>query len=264
MLVSAIRRVGRKAPFRLVSTRLEKRSFSSGIVQHRDTSDNNAQTTFEWSAESRQRIDTVLKRYPKNYKASGCIPLLWIAQEQNNNFLSLSAMNMVAKELDMPAIRVYETATFYTMFNRTKVGKYHIQLCGTTPCQLRGAEKIKETICKHMGIEEGETSKDGLVTLNEVECLGACANAPMIQVNNEYFYEWLTPENTIKILDDWKAGRTPKTYNQNHVRTAEGPMGKTTLKTEMKSYTESFRDLAKLKVDLDASAAAAAAAPPKA
>ena len=141
---------------------------------------------------------------------------------------------ILAELLEVPPMKVYEVATFYTMFNREPVGKYHIQLCGTTPCMVAGcgAETIKKTITDELGIGEGETTEDGLFTLTEVECLGACVNAPMIQVNNKEFYEHLTPESMRALLDTWRSGGTPKEGNQNGVKTCEGPQGKTTLKAE--------------------------------
>jgi len=110
---------------------------------------------WDFNAESKEKIKTILTRYPPSYKRSAVIPLLYVAQEQNANWVPLAAMNKIAQVLDMPPIRVYEVASFYTMFNRTPVGKYHIQLCGTTPCQLCGAEKIQQTIEKHLGINTG-------------------------------------------------------------------------------------------------------------
>ena len=105
---------------------------------------------------------------------------------------------------------VYEVASFYTMFNRTKVGKFHLQICGTTPCMVRGADKIISRLENHLGIKLGETTKDGLFTMTEVECLGACVNAPMLQVNNEWVYEDLDEENVIKLVDDFKNGKEVK------------------------------------------------------
>ena len=140
-------------------------------------------------------VNEIMSRYPENAKGkrSATIPLLMLAQKQNDNFLSINAMKKVAKILELNEMDVYEVATFYTMFNRTRVGKFHLQICGTTPCQLRGAEKIIETCEKYLGIKEGETTRDGLFTIQEVECLGACANAPMLQINGEWVYEDLTP-----------------------------------------------------------------------
>ena len=129
----------------------------------------------------------ILSKYPSNYAQSGIIPLLDLAQRQCGNFLPVSAMDKVAAVCGVPPVRVYEVASFYTMFNRERVGKYFIQLCGTTPCMVNGAEEIKATICSHLHIEDGETTADGLFTLKEVECLGACANAPMVQINDDFY-----------------------------------------------------------------------------
>lgn len=174
-------------------------------------------------------------RYPDNYKQAGIIPLLDLAQRQAGGYLPLAAMNKVAKIVGVAPIRVYEVATFYTMFNREKVGKYFIQLCGTTPCMICGSEEIKKTIEKHLGIKEGETTKDGLFTLREVECLGSCANAPMVQLNDDY-YECLTPKTTIELLEACKAGKAPKmgkwgSLPMNGQVSCEGPKGKTSLLT---------------------------------
>jgi len=236
---------------------------SHGLVVHRDTEYNNANTPFDFTPANYEKVKDILSRFPSNYKQSAVIPLLWLAQEQGDNWIPLSAMNKVAEVLDIPPIRVYEVASFYTMFNRTPVGKYHIQLCGTTPCMIRGAEDIKKAIQDFAHIEEGETSKDGLFTLTEVECLGACVNAPMIQVNNQEFFEWLTPEIMTKLMEDWKAGRTPKPFNQNHVKTCEGPMGKTTLKTTLPDKPP-CRDLDALAADLQKARQAEAEAKAKA
>ena len=179
-------------------------------MNHRNTEDNNEDTPFEFTKENYEKIEQLLAKYPANYKESACIPALFIAQKQNDNFLTLSAMNKVAKVLNMSPMQVYEVASFYTMFNRTKVGKYHLQVCGTTPCMLRGARDIIQAIKDHAHIEMDGTSADGLFTLSEVECLGACVNAPMIQVNNEYVYEDLTPESIVNIMEQWKNGQEPK------------------------------------------------------
>lgn len=135
---------------------------------------------------------------------------MFLAQKQNDNFLTLAAMNKVAKVLEMTPMQVYEVASFYTMFNREKRGKYHLQVCGTTPCMLRGAAQIIQAVKDFANIEANETSADGLFTLQEVECLGACVNAPMVQVNNEYVYEDLTYESMQAIMQDWKDGKEPK------------------------------------------------------
>lgn len=222
---------------------------SGGLVSHKPTPDNTADMPWEWTPESLKQIEWCLSKFPKNYKQSAVIPLLYLAQEQGDNWLPLAAMNKIAETLDMPAIRVYEVASFYTMFNRTPVGKHHIQLCGTTPCMVVGAQDIKQSVMDFAGIKEGETSKDGLFTLTEVECLGACVNAPMIQVNNKEFYEFLTPEKMTGLMQDWKDGKTPQAYNQNHVKTCEGPQGKTTLFEELGEAP--CRDLDQLAAELN-------------
>jgi NADH dehydrogenase (ubiquinone) flavoprotein 2 len=117
------------------------------------------------------------------------MPLLWLAQEQNDNFTSLAAMRKIAKILEIPEMNVFEVAGFYTMYNRTKVGKYHLQMCGTTPCLLRGSKKVMDKALEYLKVEKNHMTDDGLFTISEVECLGACANAPMMQVNNQKFYE---------------------------------------------------------------------------
>lgn len=124
-------------------------------AQHRDTDDNNAETAFDFSPDNYDRVHAILDRYPENYKASAIIPLLDLAQRQHGGWLPLAAMNKVARIVDVKPIQVYEVATFYTMFNREKVGKYFIQLCGTTPCMICGSEEIKTTIENHLGIKEG-------------------------------------------------------------------------------------------------------------
>ena len=138
-------------------------------------------------------------------------------------------MNKVAKVLEMEPMQVYEVASFYTMFNRTKPGRYHLQFCGTTPCMIRGARECMDAIKEFAHIGNGETSADGLFTLTEIECLGACVNAPMMQVNNEWFYEDLTPETTVELLKKWKAGEEPTPGPQNGRINSLGPMGRTSL-----------------------------------
>lgn len=188
---------------------------------------------FDFTPENYKLVKTILNKYPRNYKQSGIIPLLDLAQRQCGNFLPLAAMNKVAEVVGVAPIRVYEVASFYTMFNRERVGKYFIQLCGTTPCMVNGSEEIKATICSFAGVQDGGTSADGLFTLKEVECLGACANAPMIQINDD-FYECLTPATTVQVLEACKRGAPlPMTEwgsrPMNGQLSCEGPMGKTTL-----------------------------------
>jgi len=228
--------------------------------QHITTDENNLSTPFEFNEQSMREIERTLGKYPSNYKQSAVIPLLWIAQAQNDNWIPLTAMNKIAEIVEIHPMRVYEVATFYTMFNRQRVGKYHLQLCGTTPCMVCGAKEIRSTIEKTLHIHNGETTKDGLFTLNEVECLAACANAPMIQVNNEHFYENLTPETTVKLLEDLKAG-TAKRGPANGANLAEGRQGRHSL-TEIPTYEEAiahFRDFIALKKELEEKKVAAAA-----
>jgi NADH dehydrogenase (ubiquinone) flavoprotein 2 len=161
------------------------------------------------------------------------IPLLDLAQRQSGGWLPVSAMQKVAQICEVAPVRVYEVASFYTMFNRTKVGKYFIQLCGTTPCMICGALDIKQTIMDELGIGEGETTKDGLFTLLEVECLGSCANAPMLQLNDDY-YECLTPQTTRELLAACREGTPPPmgkwgSLPMNGQVSCEGPLGKTSL-----------------------------------
>lgn len=174
----------------------------------------NALSLFEFTKENCKKADQSIAKYPSGRQASAVIDLLYLAQEQNNNWLSKDALDYVADYLEMPRIRVYEVASFYTMFNLSPVGKFHLQVCGTTPCLLRGADQIIKSCEKKLGIKKGETSSDGLFTLSEVECLGACANAPMMQINNKEFYEDLTLENTEKLLDDLASGKKVKTGSQ--------------------------------------------------
>jgi len=205
------------------------------LGSHIDTAENNTETYFDFTEENYERVNRVLAKYPANYKQSGIIPLLDLAQRQNGGWLPLAAMDKVAKIVGVTPMAVYEVATFYTMFNREKVGKYFIQLCGTTPCMVCGSEEIKKVIEEHVGMKEGETSADGMFTLREVECLGSCANAPMIQMNDDY-YECLTKETTIQLLEACKKGTPPSmgkwgSLPMNGQVSCEGPLGKTTLDT---------------------------------
>lgn len=149
------------------------------------------------------KVTEIFSRYPGKRNKSAIMPLLWLAQEENNNYLSDSCIQKVADLLNTDPSKVYEVATFYTMYNKKPVGKYHLQLCGTTPCMLRDSEGVMNAIQSHLGIKNGETTPDNLFTLTEVECLGACSNAPVVQINNDY-YEDLTPESIVTILDDLK------------------------------------------------------------
>lgn len=197
------------------------------LFVHRDTPGNNPDTPFQFSAENIKRVEGIVANYPEAHKAAAVIPVLDLAQRQHG-WLPISAMNYVAKLLGISKMRVYEVATFYTMFNRNPVGKYHIQICTTTPCMLCDSTGILNTIRGKLDIEVGETTSDGLFTLNEVECLGACVNAPMIQINDNY-YEDITKKDTEFILDELRAGRNPKAGPYNGRFAAEPLKGLTTL-----------------------------------
>ena len=155
---------------------------------------------FRFSAENIKKIEEILKRYPEKNKKSAVMPLLYLAQKQNENWIPLAAIKYIAKYLSMPYISVYEVATFYTMYNLAPVGTHFIQVCTTTPCLLRGADKIVKICREKISPNESEISKKGSCSWMEVECLGACVSAPMIQVNDDY-YEDLDEKSTIEILD---------------------------------------------------------------
>ena len=155
---------------------------------------------FKFSSENLKKSEEILKRYPKKNKKSAVMPLLYLAQKQNQNWIPLAAIKYVAKYLSMPYISVYEVATFYTMYNLSPVGKYFVQVCTTTPCLIRGADKIVKICKEKISPNENEISKNGSCSWIEVECLGACVNAPMMQINEDY-YEDLNEKNTRDILD---------------------------------------------------------------
>jgi len=204
---------------------------SAKITKHVYTSDNTEHVQFDFTPENWIKSTQILAKYPDGYKRSAVMPLLDLAQRQCGGWLPLSAMNKVAKVLACPPMLVYEVASFYTMYNRNPIGKYFVQVCGTTPCELCGARELIEKLEKHLGIHCGDTTRDKLFTLLEVECLGACVHAPMMQINDDY-YEDLTHETAIKILDDLKAGQHPKTNSQKGRRVAE-PFGERTSLKEL-------------------------------
>ena len=197
------------------------------LFVHRDSSVNNPETPFAFTEANLKRIDAITANYPEGHKAAAVIPVLDLAQRQHG-WLPISAMNCVAELLNISRMRVYEVATFYTMFNRSPVGKYHIQVCTTTPCMLCGSNDIVQAICSKLNIEVGQTTPDNLFTLTEVECLGACVNAPMVLVNDNY-YEDLTTSDMENILDQLKEGKEPKAGPYNGRFAAEPITGLTTL-----------------------------------
>ncbi|GMR33779.1 hypothetical protein PMAYCL1PPCAC_03974, partial [Pristionchus mayeri] len=202
---------------------------SSGLAVHRDTEQNNAKIKFEFTPENMKRVEAIMAIYPDGHKAGALMPLLDLAQRQYG-WLPISAMHEVARILEVPRMRAYEVATFYTMYNRQPTGKYFLQVCGTTPCMLRGAETIIKTCEKKLGIKCGEMTKDGLFSLAEVECLGACVNAPMIQINDDY-YEDLEPKDVNEIIDELKAGKRPMPGPRSGRLAAEPNGGLTSLTT---------------------------------
>jgi len=204
-------------------------SKSDKLFVHRDTEENNPNIPFEFTPENLKRAESIINIYPEGHETAAVIPLLDLAQRQYG-WLPISAMHYVADMLKMPYMRVYEVATFYTMFNREPTGKYHVQVCTTTPCMLRGAEDVVDRCKKNLGIGVGGMTKDGLFTLSVVECLGACVNAPMLQVNDNY-YEDLSLDDVDQILNDLKAGRVPKAGPRNG-RLACEPAGGLTSLTE--------------------------------
>ena len=164
--------------------------------------------SFAFTPENLEWAKARIAKYPPGRQQSAVIPLLWRAQEQSGGWLPQKAIEAVAELLGMAKIRVLEVATFYTMFNLSPVGRFHVQFCGTTPCMLRGADALKTVLHRMIG-HENEVTADGTFSWTEVECLGACVNAPMVQINADY-YEDLTSELLARILNDLAAGRTPK------------------------------------------------------
>jgi NADH-quinone oxidoreductase subunit E len=156
-------------------------------------------SVFTFNAENLVKANIIIQRYPLQKQQSAVLPLLDLAQRQSGGWLPRAAIEYVANFLEMPLIRVYEVATFYTMFNLNPIGKYHIQVCGTTPCWLKGADEIMQSCKRVLRIECGEKTSDGLFSLSEVECLGACVDAPVVQINDDYF-EHLTSSKIADLL----------------------------------------------------------------
>ncbi len=187
--------------------------------------------TFEFTPENLARAERDIAKYPPGRQASAVLALLDLAQRQHDNWLPRAAMDYVAGMLNMPRIRVYEVATFYTMFHLRPVGRYLLQVCTTTPCWLRGSDGVVEACEKKLGIAIGETTADGKFTLIEVECLGACVNAPVIQVNDD-FYEDLDARSTEALIDALARGEAPLKGSVRH-RQGSAPEGGPTTLTEL-------------------------------
>jgi NADH-quinone oxidoreductase subunit E len=169
---------------------------------------------FAFDAESEAQLERIIARYPTGKQASAVIPLLYVAQRQMGRLTGSAwvprvAMDVIGERLSMPPIRVYEVATFYFMFNMKPIGRFHLQLCGTTPCMLRGSDDVMRACHDAAHVKVGQTSEDGLFTLTEVECLGACVNAPVLQVDDDY-YEDLDYDRTVALIEALKRGERPK------------------------------------------------------
>ena len=200
---------------------------------------------FEFSSEYKAKADKAIARYPEGRQKSAVMPLLDLAQRQvgeetdTQGWLPIPVIEYVATYLGMPAIRVLEVATFYFMYNLVPVGKYHVQVCGTTPCMLRGSDALFET-CAARGMVKGHVSEDGLWTLTEVECMGNCATAPMVQINDDNF-EDLTPERLDAVLDALAAGERPTAGTQEPGRHTSEPSGGPSTLKEMVDANHDYR-----------------------
>ena len=183
---------------------------------------------FEFTKENLIKADKEIKKYPKGKKASAVLALLYLAQNQNDNWIPLAAIKYIAKLLGMPYIKVYEVVTFYSMFNLSPVGKYFIQVCTTTPCMIRGASKLINICKKHISQNQNELSQNKLCSWTEVECLGACVNAPMMQVNQDYF-EDLDENKTEEILLQLLNNNFPSPGSAKNRKNNAPEKGKTTL-----------------------------------
>jgi NADH-quinone oxidoreductase subunit E len=183
---------------------------------------------FEFTKESFSEYQKEIKKYPTDKKASGVMALLNLVQKQNENWIPLSGIKYVAKLLDLPYIRVYEVATFYSMFNLSPVGSYFVQVCTTTPCMIRGAKKIVDVCKKNISKNQNELSDDKKFSWTEVECLGACVNAPMMQINQDY-YEDLDENSAENILNNLLKNKQVKIGSAKNRKNTAPQNGKTTL-----------------------------------
>jgi len=200
---------------------------------------------FAWTAENAEKAKMYIARYPEGRQRSAVMPLLDLAQRQigavtqTQGWLPVPVIEYVAAQLDMPYIRAYEVATFYTMYNLEPVGRFHVQVCGTTPCMLRGSDDVMAA-CKNKGMVKGKTTPDGMFTLTEVECMGNCATAPMVQINDDN-YEDLDYDSTSRILDALASGQSPKTGTQIEGRKTSEPVGGPTTLTAMVEENHDYR-----------------------
>ena len=184
--------------------------------------------SFEFSKDNLHEAENIIKQYPKNRKASAVLALLYLVQKQHDNWIPLAAIKYVAKFLEIPYIQVYEVATFYSMFNLAPVGKYFVQICTTTPCMIRGSNKVIDVCKKHIANNQNELSKNKLCSWTEVECLGSCVSAPMMQINQDYF-EDLDEKNTEKIIQMLLNDNFPKPGSYKNRKNTAPEKGRTTL-----------------------------------
>ncbi len=194
----------------------------------------NQPASFEFTPENLKEAEAHIAKYPAGRQQSAVMPLLTIAQRQHQNWIPQAAMELIAKMLNMPFIRVHEVASFYTMYNLAPMGKHHVQCCTTTPCWLRGSDEVVKACKDTLGVSMGETTGDGQFTLTEVECLGACVNAPMVQVTShdgsDFFYEDLDYNSTRELLLKLKRNEKPKPGPQSGRVSSEPNGGLTSLK----------------------------------
>ena len=184
--------------------------------------------SFEFSKDNLQETENIIKQYPKNRKASAVLALLYLVQKQHDNWIPLAAIKYVAKFLEIPYIQVYEVATFYSMFNLAPVGKYFVQICTTTPCMIRGSNKVLDVCKKHIANNQNELSKNKLCSWTEVECLGSCVSAPMMQINQDYF-EDLDEKKTEEIIQMLLNDKFPKPGSYRNRKNTAPEKGRTTL-----------------------------------
>ena len=183
---------------------------------------------FEFTGENLERAKTIIAKYPEGRQQSAVLPLLDIAQRQNDNWLPRAAMDYVADLLEMPRIRAYEVASFYTMFNKAPVGRHLIMVCTTTPCWLCGSNDVLRAIEDETGLKPGQNGDDGMFSVVEVECAGACVNAPMVQINDDY-YEDLNYDRMVELIDALKDGKTPTAGSQTGRHGSQAQAGPTSL-----------------------------------
>jgi NADH-quinone oxidoreductase subunit E len=201
--------------------------------------------TFSWTKDNAAKAKDIIARYPPGRQQSAVMPLLDLAQRQvgaeinTQGWLPVPVIEFVAAQLGMPFMRAYEVVSFYTMYNMAPVGRYHVQVCGTTPCMLRGSDDVMQA-CKNKGMAKGKTTPDGLFTLNEVECMGNCSSAPMVQINDDN-YEDLDFDRMTAILEALAAGETPKTGTQEPGRHTVEPLGGPTTLTDMVKKNHDYR-----------------------